>query len=140
MRQLLVLPLLAICGLALAAPRWSHDKPEPTRARVTIYRIAPGRHVDFLKWMAVQDDVAREAGIATVQLYTHVNGADWDFIGIAPVTTPEQDRKADEIAAKRGLKTGFPALLEFRELVTSHTDTFAEGPISAAALLALASK
>ena len=134
------LSLLLICCLTLAAPRWSQDKPGPGRARVTIYRIAPGRHLDFLKWMAAQDEVAKEAGIAAVQLYTHLNGDNWDFIGMASVTTPEQDKMADEISAKKGLKTGLPASLEFRDLVASHTDTFAAGPMTAAQLLALAVK
>lgn len=132
--------LIVACALAVAAPRWSSDKKEPARARITIYRIAPGKHLDFLKWMAAQDDVAREVGVATVQLYAHLDGDSWDYVGIGPVTTPEQDKKADEIAVKKGLKTGFPAALEFRQLTASHSDTFAVGPVSAAELVAQAAK
>ena len=47
---------------------------------------------------------------------------------------------ADEIAAKKGLKTGMAASMEFRDLVESHSDTFAAGPMSAAELLAEAGK
>ena len=140
MKRLATLTLLLIGGLALIAPRWSQEKPGPGRARITIYRIALGKQLDFLKWMAAQDEVAKEAGIASVQLYTHINGDDWDFIGIAPVTTPEQDKILDEIATKKGLKTGLPASLEFRDLVASHTDTFAAGPMPAADLIAQAAK
>lgn len=140
MRRFGSLLLLVICSVALAAPRWSQDKKEPGRARITIYRIAPGKHLDFLKWMAAQDEVAKEAGIATVQLYAHVDGDSWDYIGIGPVTTPEQDKRADEIAAKKGLKTGFPASLEFRQFVASHSDTYAAGPMAAAELVAQAAK
>lgn len=140
MKRFATLTLLLIGGLALIAPRWSQEKPGPGRARITIYRIALGRQLDFLKWMAAQDEVAKEAGIAPVQLYTHINGDDWDFIGIAPVTTPEQDRMLDEIATRKGLKTGLPASLEFRDLVASHTDTFAAGPLPAADLIAQAAK
>jgi hypothetical protein len=138
MKRLRTVSLLVLCSFAVAAPRWSLDKKEPGRARITIYHIAPGRQLDFLKWMAAQDDVAREAGIATVQLYAHLDGDSWDYLGIGPVTTPEQEKKADEIAAKKGLKTGFAAALEFRELVASHTDTYAAGPVSAAELVAQA--
>ena len=138
MKRFGTLLLLVICGLLVAAPRWSQsqDKPGPGRARVTMYRIAAGRHLDFLKWMAAQDEVAKEAGFATVQFYAHINGDDWDFIGIAPVTTPEQEKLADEIATRKGLKTGLPASFEFRDLVTSHSDTFVAGPMSAAELIA----
>lgn len=133
--------VVAICALAAAAPRWTpQDKKEPGRARITIYHVAPGKHLEFLRWMAAQDEVAKEAGVPTVQLYAHIDGDSWDYLGLAPVTTLEQDKKLDEIAGKRGLKTGLPASLEFRQLLASHTDTFAAGPTSAADLVTQATK
>ena len=140
MKRLRTLGLVVACALGVAAPRWLPEKKGPSRARITIYRIAAGKQLDFLKWMAAQDEVNKEAGIAAVQLYAHLDGDSWDYIGIAPITTPEQEAKADEVAAGRGLKTGLPAALEFRELVASHTDTFAAGPISAADLVPQAAK
>lgn len=133
--------LVAACALAAAAPRWTpQDKKEPGRARITIYHVAPGKHLEFLRWMAAQDEVAKEAGVPTVQLYAHIDGDSWDYLGLAPVTTLEQDKKLDEIATKKGLKTGLPASLEFRQFLASHTDTFAAGPTSAADLVAQATK
>ena len=140
MKRYRSLLLLAALGLAVAAPRWSQAKKEPGRARISIYRVASGKHLDFLKWMAAQDEVAKEAGVATVQIYAHVDGDDWDYLGIGPVVTPDQEKKLDEIAASKGLKTGFPAALEFRQLLASHTDTFTAGPMAAAELVAQAEK
>lgn len=140
MKRLRPLGLLVICALAVAAPRWLPEKKGPGRARITIYRIVPGKHLEFLKWMATQDEINKEAGIAPAQMYAHLDGDTWDYVGIAPVTTPEQDAKADEIAAGKGLKTGFPASLEFRQFVASHSDTFVAGPTSAAELVAQAEK
>src|SRR5262245_42464311 len=140
MKRMWWLALVVVCGFAVAAPRWTPEKTEPGRARITIYRIAPGKQLDFLKWMAAQDEVAKEAGIATVELYAHLDGDAWDYVGIGPVTTPEQEKKADEVAARKGFKTGFPAALEFRQFIAWHTDTYAVGPTSAADLLALAAK
>jgi hypothetical protein len=140
MKRLPLLGLLVVCFLATAAPRWLPDKKDPPRARISIYHVAPGRQLDFLKWMAAQEDVAREAGVPAVQLYAHLDGDSWDYVGIAPVTTPEQDKKLDEVAARKGLKTGFPAALEFRALLASHTDTHVAGPLSAAELVAQATK
>jgi len=134
------LALLIVCGFAAAAPRLTQEKSETGRVRITIYRIAPGKHLDFLRWMAAQDEVAKEAGISTVQLYAHINGDSWDYVGIGPVTSPEQDKKLDEIAAKKGLKTGVPASLEFRQFIAWHTDTHAAGPMGAADLVAKAEK
>jgi hypothetical protein len=140
MKRLRMLCVLAVCGLAVAAPRWSQDNKEVGRARITIYHVAPGKHLDFLKWMAAQDQVAQEAGLPPVKLYAHLDGDSWDYIGIGPVATPDQEKRLDDVAAKKGLKTGLPAALEFRQLLTSHTDTFAVGPTSAAELVAQAGK
>jgi hypothetical protein len=127
--------------LLLAAPRWTRQEEKgPGRARISIYHVAPGKHLDFLKWMAVQDELAKEAGLPTVQLFAHIDGDSWDYLGVWPVTTPEQDKKLDEIAVKKGLKIGVPAGLEFRQLLSSHTDTFAAGPMSAADLVAQATQ
>jgi hypothetical protein len=140
MRRLPLLALLALCALLLAAPRWSSEKKVTGRFRITLYRVAPGKHVDFLKWMAAQDEVAREAGVPVVQLYAHIDGDSWDYLGIAPVTTPEQDSRLDELAAAKGLKTGMPASIQFRDLLSWHTDTLAAGPVAAKELLAQATK
>jgi hypothetical protein len=120
MKRFRSLALLAICCVVVAAPRWSQDKPGPGRARITIYHIAPGKHLDFLKWMAAQDEVAKEAGIATIQLYAHLDGDSWDYVGIGPVQTGQEVRRDRH----GGMKT-WPPSLEFRQLVASHTDTFA---------------
>ena len=133
--------LMAACALAAAAPRWTpRDDKGPGRARITLYHVAPGKHLDFLKWMVAQDEVSKDAGLPTVQLYAHIDGDSWDYLGLAPVTTPEQEKKLDEIAVKKGLKIGLPASLEFRQLLASHTDTFAAGPTTAADLVAQATK
>ena len=141
MKRFRWLSLVVVCSLLVAGPRWSPDnKKEAGRVRITIYRTAPGQQLDFLKWMAAQDEVAKEAAIATVQLYAHLDGDSWDYLGIGPLTTPEQEKKADEVAAKKGLKVGFPAALEFRQFVAWHTDTYAIGPTSAAELVTQAGK
>jgi hypothetical protein len=137
--------LAAVVAAALltAAPRWTPDEKKdgsPVRGRISLYGVAPGRQLDFLKWMAQQEEVAKEAGIPAVQLFTHLDGDRWDYLAIWPVTTPEQDKKADEVAARKGFKTGFPAAIAFRDLLAWHTDTYVAGPTTAAALLAQASR
>jgi hypothetical protein len=133
--------LVVASSLMLAAPRWTPDnKQEPGRARISMYRAAPGRQLELLKWLAAREEVNKEAGLPAAQLYAHLDGADWDYLVVWPVTTPEQDRKADELAVKRGLKVGFAASLEFRQLLASHSDTFAAGPTTPAELVASATK
>jgi hypothetical protein len=112
----------------------------PPRALISIYRIAPGKHLDFLKWIAQRDAVAREAGLAASQWYAHENGDSWDYISIGPVPTDQQDQKAEALAKQRGLTTGFSASLEIRQFLSSHTDTYARGPTTAADLVSLAGR
>jgi hypothetical protein len=140
MKRLVSSAFLAACAVVLTAgPSAAQDK-QPPRARVSIYRVAPGKQLEFLKWIAAQDEAAKEAGVAATQIYSHTDGDSWDYLGIAPTTTPEQDKKVDEIAKKKGLKTGFAASLEFRQFVAGHTDTFTIGPLTAAEMVAMAAK
>jgi hypothetical protein len=140
MNRRAALALVAACSLAVAAPRWTQDKAEPGRARISIYRVAPGRHLELLKWLAAREEITKEAGVPATQLYAHNDGDSWDYLLIWPITTAEQDRKLDELAARKGLKTGFAASIEFREMLASHTDTYASGPMTAAELVAAAAK
>ena len=134
------LALAGVCSLATAAPRWTQDKPEPGRARISIYRVATGRQLDLLKWLAAREEIAKEAGVPPTQLFAHTDGDSWDYLLIWPITTAEQERRLDEAAARKGLKTGFAAAIEFRELLASHTDTYVNGPMTAAELVAAVSK
>jgi hypothetical protein len=140
MNRRAALALVAVCSLAVAAPRWTQDKAEPGRARISIYRVAPGRHLELLKWLAAREELTKAAGVPATQLYAHNDGDSWDYLLIWPITTAEQDRKLDELAARKGLKTGFAASIEFREMLASHTDTYASGPMTAAELVAAAAK
>jgi len=140
MKRWMPLALVVAGWPLLAAPRWTQEKTEPGRARISIYRVAPGRQVDLLKWLAAREELAKEAGVPAAQLYAHTDGDSWDYLQVWPITTPEQDRRLDEAAAKKGLKTGFAASIEFREMLSSHTDTYVNGPMTATELVAAAAK
>jgi hypothetical protein len=112
----------------------------PKRALISIYHVAPGKHLDFLKWQAQRDAIATAAGLSPTQWYRHTDGDSWDYLTIGPVTTDEQDQKVDALAKQRGLTSGFAASLEFRQFVSSHTDTFTEGPMAVADLVSMAGK
>ena len=132
-------PLAAPLVLAFATLIPTHAlAQEPDTALVSIYRIAPGKHLDFLRWQAARDAAATEAGVAPTQWYVHMDGDSWDYVGISPMTTDEQDDKIEQILKGKNLTTGFKAGLEFRSMVASHTDTVARGPVTAAALVDMA--
>ena len=143
-RWLRVAPLVLV-AIAGFAPRASAqaaraERKEPPHVRVALYRIAPGKQLDFLKWVAENDAIDKEAGVPASQLYAHTNGDSWDYMHIAPDLSKEQQAKVDDVTRKHGRKTGFAASLEFRTFVAWHTDTDAIGPVTAAELVASAGK
>jgi hypothetical protein len=98
---------------------------------VSLYHAAPGQQEALLRWFAQQDRIAQAAGVAPMQLYIHTDGDSWDYMGINPVTTDAQDQAIDAAARKLGLPSGPRVPLDLRKYITSHTDTYTIGPISA---------
>ena len=112
--------------------------PQPPKARIAIYRAAPGQQVALLKWLDAQNRAAAAAGVPVGQLYAHTDGDSWDYLAIDPVTTPAQDAAVDAAARKMGMAAGVGASIEFRKYISMHTDTFAIGPVTPAQYLAMA--
>lgn len=100
---------------------------------VEIYRIAPGQHANFLKVIALYDQASKEAGLAPRQLYVHQDGASWDFLIIQPANvTPEQGKALNAALKRLGAPQGAKFFLEIRSYMAEHSDTFVEGPTTAA--------
>jgi len=128
-----------VCGALLAA------SPAPAQQRsdtalVSIYRVAPGKHLEFLKWMAARDAADRDAGVSATQWYAHVSGDSWDYVAIAPDLDEATSDKVDAAARKRGLTVGPKAGLEFRKMMGWHSDTLVAGPMTATQLVESVSK
>jgi len=140
MKQLMKLAAAAALG-AIASGSIVYAQagsPEPPKARVALYRAAPGQQVALLKWLAAQDRAAQAAGLPASQLYAHTDGDSWDYLAIDPVTTATQDAAVDAASKKMGLATGPASNLEFRRYIAMHTDTFVIGPVTPAQYLAMA--
>ena len=140
MKQLIKLAVAAALG-AIASGTVVYAQtgsPEPPKARIALYRAAPGQQVALLKWFASQNRAAKAAGVPIGQLYAHTDGDSWDYLAIDPVTTPAQDAAVDAAAKKMGMPTGPAASLEFRKYIAMHTDTFAIGPVTPEQYLAMA--
>ena len=129
----LTLALAAAAAFACALPSAAAAQATPS-AIVSIYRIASGQQVNFLKWLARQEQISAAAGIARSQLYIHTDGDSWDYVVIAPQTTAAQDEAVDAATRKMGLNPRRGGL-ELRKYIAIHTDTMASGPTSASAYL-----
>lgn len=112
---------------------------EPGKVVITILHAAPGKQLELLKWLAAREAIDQEAGVPATQLYAHTDGDSWDYLTIGPQLSEADSNKVDELSKKKGLKTGFPAGLEFRQFISTHTDTMARGPMTAADLVKQAS-
>ncbi len=135
----LMLLVFAFLGTPAASAQMGKEMKPPT-ARVALYRCVPGKQLEFLKWMAENDAIDKEAGVPAAQIYAHTDGDSWDYMQIVPDLTPAQQAKVDEVSRKHGRKTGFAASLEFRTMIAWHTDTMTIGPVTASDLVAAASK
>ena len=124
----------AVLSAALLMPIASFAQDSGHRAIVSIYRIAPGKQLDFIKWMAARDAVDREAGVPATQWYVHLDGDSWDYMAIAPDLDQATSDKQDALARKHGLKVGMASGLELRTLMALHTDTISAGPFTASEL------
>lgn len=132
------LGMIVTAAAAVSASMWSvpvigQDQPQHI---VSLYRAAPGQQLALLKWMADQDRASAAAGVAASQIYVHTSGDSWDYLVINPVTTEAQDDAVDAAAKKMGIAAGPRASIQFRTMIASHTDTTANGPMSAAQILA----
>lgn len=133
-----LLALVAAAFAAAAAAQTPAPPPEPVgRKLVEIYRVAPGKHEEFLRAIARLDEANRRAGLPPRQLYVHSDGASWDFLLIQDAEYPEgKGMEVGKAYREMGLPTGPRFFTEFRALLIEHTDTFASGPTTAGAWLA----
>lgn len=137
MKQLIKLASAAAVGAIAAGSIVYAQAPAASPEQiVSLYRAAPGQQENLLRWFAQQNRVAVAAGVAPNQLYVHTNGDSWDYMSVAPVTTPAQDDAVDAAAQKMGIMAGPRSGLELRKYVAWHTDTFTVGPVTAEQALA----
>ena len=126
--------VVALLGLSFASAVAYSDPP---RQAVEIYRIAPGQHTEFVKFIALCDAANKLAGLPPRQLYVHEDGAAWDFLIIQPEdVTPEQSKALDAAFKKLKIPQGAKFFVAIRAFMIEHSDTVVSGPTTAADWLA----
>ena len=117
-----MVPLL-VAGLFAAATAIAETK----NMLMEIYRIAPGKHEEFLRHVALLDQANAEAGMPPRQLFVHQDGASFDFVILQPAHhTDEQSAKLSAAFKKLGIPGGAKFFVHFRTFISEHTDTFVE--------------
>lgn len=99
---------------------------------IEIYRIAPGKHEEFVRQIALFDQANAEAGLPPRQFFVHQGGASWDFLILQPANhTDEESAKLDAAFKKLGIPQGAKFFVTFRQLLAEHTDTNVEATTAA---------
>ena len=110
--------------LALGTVAAASAQADSSEMVVEIYRIAPGKHEEFLRQIALYDRANAEAGLPPRQLFVHEGGASWDFLLLQPAHhTDEVSAKLDAAFKKLGIPQGAKFFVAFRQLIAEHTDT-----------------
>ena len=133
-RMLIAAALLLATPAALQAQAPAPaPTPAPRDMLVEIYRIAPGQHEAFMRFIALFDEANRRAGLPPRQLYVHQDGDGWDFMLIQPADVPEDKKQALADAYKSlGTPSGANFFVTIRKYIAEHSDNFVYGPTNAA--------
>lgn len=128
--------LLAAC-IAVATASYSlQSESRATFQTVAIYKVVPGKHVEFLEWMAAWDEVFEEIGLDQPIWYRTVRGGNFDFIVFYPTWDPSKEEEMERVGKERGLEIGFGWDVRHWSYLDMRTNTTMTGPLTPAELLA----
>lgn len=129
---LMALPAPAIAQQPAPAPvpapeDWSHPAFE-------LFRLAPGKTEDFLRSVAIWDQVNAAGGQPKTHVYLHEDGEGWDVMLYKPPRPAPTAAQNAAMEAKRkelGLPTGPLYFVQLREQVADHAHLVMVGPMLA---------
>ena len=102
---------------------------------VSLYKIVPGKHLEFIQWMAAWDEVYEEIGLEQPVWYRNIRGDSWDFFVIFPPFDRAKEDEMEKVGEARGLEIGFAWKLKHWEFMAESTGTLVQGPTTPAELL-----
>ena len=102
---------------------------------MTVWKIHPGKHVEFIKYMEQWEHVYREIELPPMKWYRKISGDSYDFVSISPPFNNAKEHEMEKAGKKRGLPIGYNYTIKLNEYVDSYTTTYVEGPQSMATLL-----
>lgn len=126
-----------ICCSMPAAAQSEPDAPaiEMTQPVFEMFRLAPGKTEDFIRSMALWDQVSVAGGQPPTQLFLHAGGEGWDVLLYKPArpkpTAAQQAAMSDKIR-ELGLPTGALYFVDVREQMADHVHFEGQGPMTAA--------
>ncbi len=102
---------------------------------LTVWKIHPGKHVEFIKYMQAWEEVYKVIGLPPMLWYRKISGDSYDYVSLSAPFNNAKEHEMEAEGKKRGLPIGYNYTIKLNEFVESYTTTYVEGPLSMAALL-----
>ena len=118
-----------VLGLGFSASSFAQVKT------ISLYKIPPGKHLEFIQWMAAWDEVYAEIGLDQPVWYRNIRGDNWDFFVIFPPFDRAKEDEMEKVGKARGLEVGFAWKLKHWEFMAENTGTLVQGPTTPQELL-----
>ncbi|WNC69509.1 hypothetical protein RI845_05015 [Thalassotalea nanhaiensis] len=129
--------LAALLTLTIIVPNKAHSVADQNAIyTITVWKIHPGKHVEFIKYMTEWEEVFKEINEPPMKWYRKISGDSYDFVSISPPFNYEAEKAMEAAGKKRGLPIGYNYTLKLNEFADTYTSTIVEGPQSMADLLA----
>lgn len=133
--------LLLVCALLAPSVAFAAEKKAEPAAAATLsypafelFRLVPGRAEEFIKGVAIWDQVNLAGGQPKTQLYLHEDGEGWDVMLFKPPRATPTAAQNAAMAAKMkelGLVGGPMFFLQLRDNVADHAHLVMQGPMLA---------
>ncbi len=107
---------------------------------ITVWKIHPGKHVEFIKYMKEWEQVYIDIKLPPMKWYRKISGDSYDFVSISPPFNNAKEHEMEKVGKARGLPIGYNYTLKLNEYVDTYTSTYVEGPQSMADLLSQVTK
>lgn len=126
---------LAPASPALAQARPAKEEPaakaEMSHPLFEFFRLAPGKTEEFIRGVAIWDQVNVAGGQPKSQLFLHEDGEGWDVMlykAPRPKPTPAQEAAMAAKIKELGLETGPLYFVKLRESMVDHAHFVGIGP------------
>lgn len=108
--------------------------PGMSTPQFELFKVAPGKAEDFIRGVAIWDQVNEAGGQPKTRLYLHADGEGWDLMLYKTPRakpTPAQVAAMDAKRKELGLPTGPLYFITLREKIADHAHLVMSGPMLA---------
>lgn len=130
----LLLSLILCVGLFGVVDKAAAVAEQSSVHTMTVWKIHPGKHVAFIKYMKEWEAVYQVIGLSPMRWYRKISGDSYDYVSISAPFNNAKEHEMEAEGKKRGLPIGYNYTIKLNEYVESYTTTYVEGPQSMEAL------